>query len=94
MENGLVWFELVQFILVWFFMLQLVRLILVSIHTKCELSRCLVCPTIEINMLDTYPQNELFPFSAASLVKLLLELKCNNNNKNTREFFDPRPPRR
>ena len=29
-------------------MLQSVREVLVSIHTKFELSRCLVCPTIEI----------------------------------------------
>ena len=32
------------------FMLQSVREVLVSIHTKFELSRCLVCPTIEINI--------------------------------------------
>ena len=53
----MVWFGLVQFGLVWFFMLQLVRLIFVSIHTKFELSRCLVCPTIEMNMPIAYPQN-------------------------------------
>ena len=31
-------------------MLQSVREVLVNIHTKFELFRCLVCPTIEINI--------------------------------------------
>ena len=55
MENNLVWFELVQFGL--FFMLHLIRLILFSIHAKFELSRCLVCSTIEMNMPIAYPKN-------------------------------------
>ena len=42
--------KLVGFGLVWFLMLQSIREVLVSIHTKFELSRCLVCPTIEINI--------------------------------------------
>ena len=38
----MVWFALVYFGLVWFLMLQFVREVLVSIHTKFELSMCLV----------------------------------------------------
>ena len=40
-------------------MLQLVRVVLVSIHTKFELSMCIVCPTIEINMSSAYLKNGL-----------------------------------
>ena len=36
--------------MVWFLTLQLVKGILVNIHTKFGLFTCLVCPTIEINM--------------------------------------------
>ena len=33
-------------------MLQSVREVLVGIHTKVDLSMCLVCPTIEINIFS------------------------------------------
>ena len=49
---GLDWFGLV-----WFFVFQVVKVVLVNIRTKFELSRCLVCPTIEMNMPIAYPQN-------------------------------------
>ena len=55
------WFDLVWIGSVWFgfFMLQRFRVVLVSIHTKFELSMCIVCPTIEINMLNAYLKNGL-----------------------------------
>ena len=56
-KGKMVWFGLGWFGLVWFFMFQLVKVILVSMHTKFELSRCLVCPTIEMNVPIAYPQN-------------------------------------
>ena len=37
---------------------------LVSIHTKFELSMCIVCPTIEINMSSAYLKNGLVGRSA------------------------------
>ena len=49
-KGKLVWFSFNWFTLVWFLMLQSVREVLVNIHAKFEVSRCLVCPTIEINM--------------------------------------------
>jgi len=41
---------------------QLVKVVLVSIRTKFELSMCLVCPTIEINVCSAYLQNVLVRF--------------------------------
>ena len=38
-------------------MFQLVKVILVSICIKFELSMCIVCPTIDINMRIGQPQN-------------------------------------
>merc|ERR1711895_276838 len=49
---GLVWFGLV-----WFFVFQVFKVALVNIRTKFELSRCLVCPTIEMNMPFAYTKN-------------------------------------
>ena len=46
---------------VWFLMLQSVREVLVSIHTKFEVSRCLVCLTIEINICSTLLITDIFP---------------------------------
>jgi len=46
----LVWFGFHWFGLVWFLMLQFIREVLVSMHTKFELSRFLACPTIENNI--------------------------------------------
>ena len=43
-------------------MFQLVKVVLVSIRTKFELSMCLVCPTIEINVCSAYLQNVLVRF--------------------------------
>ena len=40
-------------------MLQSVTMVLVSIHTKFELSLCIMCPTIEINMPSAYLKNGL-----------------------------------
>ena len=48
--------------MVWFFVFQLVKVVLVSIRTKFELSMCLVCPTIEINVCSAYLQNVLHRF--------------------------------
>ena len=48
---------MVWFGMVWFFVFQLVKVVLVSIRTKFELSMCLVCPTIDINMRIGQPQN-------------------------------------
>ena len=59
----MVWFRLV-----WFFMLQLVRVVLVSIHTKFELSMCIVCPTSEINMPSAYLKNGLVARSVTNIV--------------------------
>ena len=42
---GLDWFGFLKF-----FVFQLVKVVLVSIPTKFELSMCLVCPTIDISM--------------------------------------------
>ena len=50
------WFGLDWFGMVWFFVLQLLKGVLGSIHTKSELSMCLVCPTIEINVCSAYLQ--------------------------------------
>ena len=47
---GLDWFGLV-----WFFVFQVVKVVLVNIRTKFELSWCLVCPTIEINICSILP---------------------------------------
>ena len=58
------WFELFGlgwFSLVWFLMLQFVRKVLVSIHAKFDLSRCLVCPTIEINICSILLIIGIFP---------------------------------
>ena len=60
---GMVWFGMVWFGMVWFFVFQLVNVVLVSICTKFELSMCLVCPTIEINVCSAYLQNVLVRFS-------------------------------
>ena len=54
---GLEWFGLV-----WFFVFLLVKVVFVSIRTKFELSMCLVCPTIEINVCSAYLQNGLVRF--------------------------------
>ena len=51
----MVWFGMVCF-----FVFQLVKVVLVSICTKFELSMCLVCPTIDINMRIEQPQNDGF----------------------------------
>ena len=64
------WFDLVWICSVWFgfFMLQRVRVVLVSIHTKFELSMCIVCPTIEINMSSAYLKNGLPGRSVGNIV--------------------------
>ena len=49
--------KMVRFSLVWFFVFLLVKVVLVSIRTKFELSMCLVCPTIDINVCSAYLQN-------------------------------------
>ena len=49
-KDKLVWFGLDWFSLVWILMLQSVKEVLVNLHTKFELSRCLVYPTIELNL--------------------------------------------
>ena len=61
-KGKMVWFGLDWFGIVWFFVLQLIKVVLVSIHTKSELSMCLVCPTIEINVCSAYLQNVLVHF--------------------------------
>ena len=43
------------------FMWQFVKEVLVSIHTIFELSRCLVCPTIEINICSILLITDTFP---------------------------------
>ena len=43
--------------------------VLVSICTKFELSMCLVCPTIEINVCSDYLQNVLVHFHRRCFVK-------------------------
>ena len=47
--------------LVWFLMLQSVRKVLVSIHTKFEVAMYLVCPTIEINICSILLITDTFP---------------------------------
>ena len=54
---GLDWFGLVLF-----FVFLLVKVVLVSIRFKFEISMCLVCPTIEINVCSAYLQNVLVRF--------------------------------
>ena len=49
--------NMVRFGLVCFFVFQLVKVVLVSIRTKFELSMCPVCPTIESNVCSAYLQN-------------------------------------
>ena len=56
-KGNMVRFGLDWFGLVWFFVFQLVKVVLVSIRTKFELSRCLVFSTIEMNVPIAYPQN-------------------------------------
>ena len=58
---GLDWFGLV-----WFFVFQVVKVVLVNIRTKFELSMCLVCLTIEINVCSAYLQNVLVQFFSSS----------------------------
>ena len=53
---------MVWFGIVWFLVFQLVKMVLVSIRTKFELSMCIVCPTIDINMRIGQPQNGGFFF--------------------------------
>ena len=53
---------MVWFGIVWFLVFQLVKMVLVSIRTKFELSMCIVCPTIDINMRIGQPQNVGFFF--------------------------------
>ena len=60
-KGKMVWFDFDWFSLVWF-VLQLVKVVLGSIHTKFELSMCLGCPTIEINVHSAYLQNGLVRF--------------------------------
>ena len=80
----MVWFGLDWFSLVWFgfFMLHRVRVVLVSIHTKFELSMCIVCPTIEINMSSAYLKNGLPGRSVGNIVMsrqaLLVSSACEN----------------
>ena len=50
---------MVWFGIVWFLVFQLVKMVLVSIRTKFELSMCIVCPIIEINMPSAYLKNGL-----------------------------------
>merc|ERR1712208_178480 len=59
---GSVWFGWVWFGVAWFFVFQVVKVVLVSIRTKFELSMCLVCPTIEINVCSAYLQNVVVHF--------------------------------
>ena len=49
-KDKLVWFGLDWFSLVWILMLQSVKEVLVNLHTKFELSRCRVYPTIKLNL--------------------------------------------
>ena len=56
-KGNMVRFGLDWFGLVWFFVFQLVKVVLVSICTKFEHSMCIVCPTIDINVCSTYLQN-------------------------------------
>ena len=56
--------------MVCFFVFQLVKVVLVSIRTKFELSMCLVCPTIEINVCSAYLQNGLVRFCFFNIVDL------------------------
>ena len=65
---GLDWFGLV-----WFFVFLLVKVVLVSIRTKFELSMCLVCPTIEINVCSAYLQNVLVHLFFSSQTLWILE---------------------
>ena len=78
----MIWFGLVRFGLVWFFMLHRVRVVLVSIHTKFELSMCIVCPTIEINMSSAYLKNGLVGQPVGHIVTfrqvLLVSSACEN----------------
>ena len=46
---------------VWFLMLQSVRKALVNIHTQFEVSRCLICPTIQINICSIQLITGIFP---------------------------------
>ena len=58
-------------------MLQSVREVIVSIHTKFELSKCLVCPTIEINICsitlikNLAREDTTLTFSLKELLKFL-----------------------
>ena len=63
----MVWIGLVLYGLIRFFVLQLVKVVLVSICTKFELSMCLVCPKIEINVCSAYFQNVLVRFFSETL---------------------------
>ena len=53
--------KMVRFGLVWFFVFQVVKVVLLNIRTKFELSRCLVCPTIEINICSILLNIGIFP---------------------------------
>ena len=66
-KGNMVRFGLDWFGLVCFFVFQLVKVVLVSIRTKFELSMCLVCPTIEINVCSAYLQNVLVHFFNTAL---------------------------
>ena len=52
----MVLFGLVLLGLICFFVFLLVKVVLVSICTKFELSMCRVCPTIDINVCSAYLQ--------------------------------------
>ena len=59
--------KMVRFGLVWFFVFLLVKVVLVSIRTKFELSMCLVCPTIGSKVFSAYLQNVLVHFVTTQL---------------------------
>ena len=61
-KGNMVRFGLDWFGLVCFFVFLLVKVVLVSIRTKFELSMCPVCPTIESNVCSAYLQNVLVWF--------------------------------
>ena len=53
-KGKLDWFGLDWFSLVCILMLQSIKEVLLSIHAKFELSRCLVYPTIDIKLCRHY----------------------------------------